>query len=91
VRPQTTYAGDVVDAAFTHQIGSVEDVEAARGEVDPETVQLVGDASVVKLHHRVNVESAWPWLDVCATERRRAGGDDRDTVRSRPTPRSHER
>jgi hypothetical protein len=59
VRPQTTYAGDEIDAALTHQIESVENVEAARGEVDPETIQLVGNTSVVKLHYRTNVESAW--------------------------------
>ena len=50
---------DVIDAALTHLVQSVENAEAARGDVDPETIQQLANTDVVALHYRTSVDSRW--------------------------------
>jgi len=50
---------DVIDAALTHLIQSVENVDDARGEVDPATIQRLANTDVVALHYRTSVDSRW--------------------------------
>ncbi|RQG92473.1 DUF7386 family protein [Natrarchaeobius chitinivorans] len=49
---------DVIDAALTHLIESRENLDAARGEIDPTTIQLF-NTSVLGLRYRTSIESRW--------------------------------
>ncbi|WP_074792777.1 DUF7386 family protein [Haloferax larsenii] len=49
----------VLDAALTHLIESKENIEKARGDVDPTTIQEVANTSVLGLRYRTRVESRW--------------------------------
>jgi hypothetical protein len=50
---------DIIDAALTHLIESKENIDDARGELDPTTIQAVANTSVLKLHYRTSVDSEW--------------------------------
>jgi len=49
----------VIDAALQHLLESEKNVQNARGEVDPETIQKVANTSVLGLRYRTSVESKW--------------------------------
>ena len=49
---------DVLDAALTHLVESEENIDSARGELDPETIQQF-NTSVIGLRYRTSVESKW--------------------------------
>ncbi len=49
----------VIDAALTHLLESEQNIQDARGEVDPETIQKVANTSVLGLRYRTSVESKW--------------------------------
>ena len=49
---------DVLDAALTHLVESEENIDEARGELDPETIQQF-NTSVLGLRYRTSVESRW--------------------------------
>ncbi len=49
---------DVIDAALTHLIESRENLDAARGELDPATIQQF-NTSVIGLRYRTSIESKW--------------------------------
>lgn len=49
---------DVIDAALTHLIESRENLDDAREELDPTTIQQF-NTSVVGLRYRTSVESQW--------------------------------
>lgn len=49
---------DVIDAALTHLIESQENLDDARSELDPTTIQQF-NTSVVGLRYRTSVESRW--------------------------------
>jgi len=49
---------NVIDAALTHLIESHENLDEARKELDPTTVQYF-NTSVVGLRYRTSVESQW--------------------------------
>ncbi|GGN92818.1 DUF7386 family protein [Haloarcula pellucida] len=49
---------DVLDAALTHLVESEENIQDARGEMDPETIQRF-NTSVLGLRYRTSVESRW--------------------------------
>ncbi|GGN98603.1 DUF7386 family protein [Haloarcula pellucida] len=48
----------VIDAALTHLIESYENLDDARQELDPTTIQQF-NTSVVGLRYRTSVESRW--------------------------------
>lgn len=50
---------DVIDAALTHLIQSKENVDDARGDVDPATIQRLANTDVLALHYRTSVDSRW--------------------------------
>jgi hypothetical protein len=50
---------DVIDAALTHLIQSEQNIQDARGEVSPETIQKVANTDVLALHYRTKVDSRW--------------------------------
>lgn len=50
---------DVIDAALTHLIQSKANVEDARGDVDPETIQQLANTDVLAFHYRTSVDSRW--------------------------------
>lgn len=47
----------MIDAALTHLIQSEENVEDARGDVTPETIQQPANTDVLALHYRTSVDS----------------------------------
>jgi len=49
---------DVLDAALTHLVESEENIDSARGELDPKTIQQF-NTSVIGLRYRTSVESKW--------------------------------
>jgi hypothetical protein len=49
---------DVIDAALTHLIESRENLDDAREELDPTTIQYF-NTTVVGLRYRTSVESRW--------------------------------
>ena len=49
----------VIDAAHQHLLESEQNIQNARGEVDPETIQRVANTSVLGLRYRTSVESKW--------------------------------
>lgn len=50
---------DVIDAALTHLVESAENIQDARGEIEPEAIQAVANTSVLGLRYRTRVESRW--------------------------------
>ena len=48
----------VIDAALTHLIQSRQNLDDARGELDPSTIQQF-NTDVLALRYRTNVESRW--------------------------------
>lgn len=50
---------DVIDAALTHLIESQENLESARDEYPPQTVQNCCNTSVLGLRYRTSIESKW--------------------------------
>lgn len=50
---------DVIDASLLHLIQSKENMDAARSEFDPETIQEIGNTDVIRLHYRTSVDSCW--------------------------------
>ena len=49
----------VIDAALTHLLESEQNIDDARGEFDPETIQAIGNTSVIGLRYRTSLESRW--------------------------------
>jgi NADH:ubiquinone oxidoreductase subunit E len=49
----------VIDAALQHLIESHENIQEARGEVDPTAIQAVANTSVLGLRYRTRVKSRW--------------------------------
>ncbi|AXG06568.1 hypothetical protein DU500_09090 [Haloplanus rubicundus] len=49
---------DVIDAALTHLIQSQKNLEDARDELDPATIQQF-NTDVVALRYRTRIESRW--------------------------------
>lgn len=49
---------DVIDAALTHLIESQENIDDAREQLDPETIQVF-NTSVLSLRYRTSIESNW--------------------------------
>jgi Arc/MetJ-type ribon-helix-helix transcriptional regulator len=49
---------EVIDAALTHLIESEQNIESAREELDPTTIQEF-NTSVLGLRYRTSVESRW--------------------------------
>jgi hypothetical protein len=50
---------DVIDAALTHLIQSKQNIDDARGEVSPETIQKIANTDVLALHYRTSIDSRW--------------------------------
>lgn len=50
---------DVIDAALTHLIQSAENIDEARDDYDPRTIQQIANTDVLGLYYRTNVESRW--------------------------------
>lgn len=50
---------DIIEAALVHLLESKENIEDARTEYDPETIQDIANTSVLKLHYRTSVDSPW--------------------------------
>ena len=50
---------DVIDAALTHLIQSEQNIQDARGEYDPETIQAIANTDVLAFHYRTSVDSRW--------------------------------
>lgn len=50
---------DVIDAALTHLIESKENVDEARDEYEPQTIQDCCNTSVLRLRYRTSIESGW--------------------------------
>ena len=48
----------VIDAALTHLIQSRQNLDDARSELDPSTIQRF-NTDVLRLRYRTNVESPW--------------------------------
>jgi uncharacterized protein (DUF1778 family) len=48
----------VIDAALTHLIESRENIDAARDDLDPKTIQRF-NTEVIGLRYRTSVESRW--------------------------------
>ncbi|WP_138006545.1 DUF7386 family protein [Halalkalirubrum salinum] len=49
---------DVIDAALTHLIESKENIEDARGDLDPTSIQRF-NTSVLGLRYRTKIQSEW--------------------------------
>jgi hypothetical protein len=49
----------VIDAALMHLVESKENIESARDDVDPKTIQTVANTSVLGLRYRTRVESRY--------------------------------
>ena len=49
---------DVIDAALTHLIQSRENLDEARDELDPVTIQYF-NTDVIALHYRTRIENHW--------------------------------
>ncbi|QCS44094.1 hypothetical protein [Natrinema versiforme] len=49
----------VIDAALTHLLESEENIDDARGEYDPETIQMIANTSVIGLRYRTSIESRY--------------------------------
>ncbi|WP_222915056.1 hypothetical protein [Natrinema sp. SYSU A 869] len=49
----------VIDAALTHLVESEQNIDDARGEINPEVIQTVANTSVIGLRYRTSVESKY--------------------------------
>jgi hypothetical protein len=49
----------VIDAALAHLLESERNIDDARGEFDPETIQAIANTSVIGLRYRTSLESKW--------------------------------
>ncbi|GAB3678967.1 DUF7386 family protein [Halopiger thermotolerans] len=49
----------VIDAALTHLVESKQNIDDARGDIDPRTIQTVANTSVIGLKYRTSVESKY--------------------------------
>ena len=49
----------VIGAARTHLLESEQNIQDARGEYDPETIQAIANTSVIGLQYRTSVESGF--------------------------------
>jgi hypothetical protein len=49
----------VIDAALTHLIERQQNIDDARDEFDPETIQAIANTSVLGLHYRTSIDSKW--------------------------------
>ncbi|ELZ25280.1 DUF7386 family protein [Natrinema limicola] len=47
----------VIDAALTRLIKSGQNIDDARGEFDPETIQAIANTSVIGRRYRTSIES----------------------------------
>jgi hypothetical protein len=52
-------APDVIDAALTHLIESKANIDDAREEHDPRTIQEIANTSVLGLHYRTEIRQKW--------------------------------
>jgi len=50
---------DVIDAALTHLVQSARNVEDAREDYDPRTIQDIANTDVLGLYYRTSIESRW--------------------------------
>ncbi|MFC7135472.1 DUF7386 family protein [Halobaculum litoreum] len=50
---------DVIDAALTHLVQSARNVEDARQDYDPRTIQDIANTDVLGLYYRTSIESRW--------------------------------
>ncbi|QZP39444.1 DUF7386 family protein [Halobaculum magnesiiphilum] len=48
---------DVIDAALTHLVQSARNVEDAREDYDPRTIQDIANTDVLGLYYRTSIES----------------------------------
>lgn len=53
------WRADVVDAALEHLLQSHENIDDARDEYDPETIQAIANTDVLALHYRTSIDSRW--------------------------------
>jgi len=49
----------VIDAALAHLVESEKNIQGARDEYDPTTIQELCNTSVLRLQYRSNVKSGW--------------------------------
>jgi len=49
----------VIDAALQHLLESKQNIDDARGEYDPETIQAIANTSVIGLRYRTSLESRY--------------------------------
>lgn len=50
---------DIIDAALTHLIQSHQNIDEARGEYEPGTIQDLCNTDVLRLHYRTSIDSEW--------------------------------
>jgi len=50
---------DVIDAALTHLVQSARNVEDAREDYDPRTIQDIANTDVLGFYYRTSIESRW--------------------------------
>lgn len=50
---------DTIDAALQHLIESHENIQAARDQHQPETIQDIANTSVLRLRYRTSIDSTW--------------------------------
>jgi hypothetical protein len=50
---------DVIDAALTHLIESEQNIDDARDDHDPRTIQAIANTSVLGLHYRTEIRVKW--------------------------------
>jgi len=50
---------DVIDAALTHLVQSARNVEDAREDYNPRTIQDIANTDVLGLYYRTSIESRW--------------------------------
>ena len=49
----------VIDAALAHLLESKANIDDARDEYDPETIQAIANTSVIGLQYRTSLKSKW--------------------------------
>jgi hypothetical protein len=50
---------DVIDAALTHLVESKANLDDARKDYDPRTIQAIANTSVLGLHYRTEIRQKW--------------------------------
>jgi hypothetical protein len=50
---------EVIDAALTHLIESKRNIDDARDDYDPRTIQAIANTSVLGLHYRTEIREKW--------------------------------